>query len=348
MKKKILSALLLLTLFFAGHVSAQNLQVMAKMDSTNILIGDQTVIHFELTQDKNQIVSFPLLTDTIVKGIEILDINKPDTVVLSDNRISIKQDVLITSFDSALYYIPPFRFIAGSDTVYTNPLALNVQTFEVDLESKELFDIKTIKKAPFVFMDYFWPVFIPLILIIVFALAIWYYLKWKKNRTNPENNIPAELLIPAADAARISLEELKEKKLWQQGLEKEYYSSLTDILRVYIERRFLIGAMEMTSAEIIDSLKNKELDKSVLFSLKDLMQVSDFVKFAKLKPTYEENESSIIIAESFIDKTEEKQKETEESEPQVTVENDNANDLLDRDIIKDDQDSDHDKYMPKS
>ena len=136
--------------------------------------------------------------------------------------------------------------------------------------------------------------------------------------------------------------------MWQQGLEKEYYSSLTDILRVYIERRFLIGAMEMTSAEIIDSLKNKELDKSVLFSLKDLMQVSDFVKFAKLKPTYEENESSIIIAESFIDKTEEKQKETEESEPQVTVENDNANDLLDRDIIKDDQDSDHDKYMPKS
>ena len=155
-------------------------------------------------------------------------------------------------------------------------------------------------------------------------------------------------MIPAADAATKSHEVLNEKQLWQKGMEKEYYSGLTDILRIYIERRYTINAMEMTSAEIINSLKSLDIDKSVLLSLKDLMQTSDFVKFAKLRPGYAENESSIIIAESFVNNTEEKKveentAETENAEGQIS-EADSKQENLSEDK---DSDSDHDKYMPK-
>ncbi len=347
MKKRILSALFLLVVCLTSGAFAQNVQVSAKMDSTNIVIGDQTVIHLDVTQDRGQVVYPPLFTDTIVKGVEILKIGFPDTTILSDDRINIKQDLLITSFDSALYYIPPFKYIAGEDTIYTNALALNVQTFEVDLESKELCDIKDIKKPPFVFMDYFWIVFIVLLVLTLIVFGILFYKRWKKRKDNPEF-IPEELLIPAADAARKSLEVLNEKQLWQKGMEKEYYSGLTDILRIYIERRYTINAMEMTSAEIINSLKSLDIDKSVLLSLKDLMQTSDFVKFAKLRPGYAENESSIIIAESFVNNTEEKKveentAETENAEGQIS-EADSKQENLSEDK---DSDSDHDKYMPK-
>ena len=94
MKKNIFSALLFFASFFVVDAFGQNVQVSAKMDSTNIMIGEQTHIKLELTQDKNATVFLPHINDTIIKGIEVLEISKPDTSFISDNRITITQDLL--------------------------------------------------------------------------------------------------------------------------------------------------------------------------------------------------------------------------------------------------------------
>ena len=283
--------------------SAQNVQVSASMDSTSIMIGEQTRIRLQVTQDKNQTVQFPILTDTIIKGIEVLEVLPKDTIPVSEGRFTVNEDVIVTSFDSALYYIRPFRLIAGQDTLYSNPLALKVVTYDVDTESKEYFDIKSVKEAPFVFMDYIGYVIGALLLILAVILCIWWYRRWRYRIEHPESVEAVEPKLPPHVRAINALDSLQSKKLWQKGLEKEYYTDLTDILRNYLQERFHVNTMEMTSSEIINVFKRNEVMKSSLPDLKQVLELADFVKFAKLHPLPDENEQSLAQAKAIVNET---------------------------------------------
>lgn len=305
-------SLILGVMLMAGSAFAQEIQVSATMDSTSIMIGEQTKIHLQVTQGKDRTVQFPVLKDTLMKGIEVVSVLPPDTVKVSDDRFTVNQDVLITSFDSSLYYIKPFQFVAGSDTLSSNSLALKVVTYDVDTESKEFFDIKTVKDAPFVLMDYVWYLIGGLLLILAVIFCIWMYRRWRYRIDHPESVEAIAPKLPAHLRALNALDELKTKKLWQKGLEKEYYTDLTDILRSYIQERFHINAMEMTSAEILHTLRKQAEAKSSLPNLKQVLELADFVKFAKLHPLPDENEESISNAAAFVSETIEKVKEDTE------------------------------------
>lgn len=292
-------------MLFTSVAAGAQVNVTAAMDSASILIGDQTRIHLEATQGINDRVQFPVLSDTIVTGIEVLSVMPPDTVRLSDDRFTVKQDILITSFDSALYYMPPFRFVSGTDTLLTESLALKVVTYDVDTESKEFFDIKPVKDAPFVFMDYFWTIFGILLALFIIICSIYFYKRWKYRKDHPAEAAGMEPALPPFEAAMKALEALKEQKLWQHGLEKEYYTALTDILRIYIGGRFHVNAMEMTSGEILSALRKEDADKELIAKLKQVLHLADFVKFAKLRPGYDENELSMVNAQAFVTGTEE-------------------------------------------
>ena len=82
--------------------------IKTTIDSTHILIGQQTKIHLEIAADINQSIQIPLISDTLMAGVEVLEISKIDTTDIGNNRMRIKYDYLITSFDSALYLLPPF------------------------------------------------------------------------------------------------------------------------------------------------------------------------------------------------------------------------------------------------
>lgn len=301
--KKLYKQLFLSGMLLASVSAGAQVNVTAAMDSASILIGDQTRIHLEATQNAGQTVQFPVLSDTIMKGIEILGITQPDTVRLSDDRFTVKQDILITSFDSALYYMPPFRFVAGNDTLLTEPLALKVVTFDVDTESKEFFDIKPVKNAPFVLMDYYWTMMGVLIALFVIVWSLYFYQRWKYRKDHPMEAAGMEPALPPFEAAMQALDHLKEQKLWQQGLEKEYYTSLTDILRGYINGRFHVNAMEMTSGEILAAMRKEDAPKELIEKLKQVLDLADFVKFAKLRPGYDDNEMSLLSAYTFVNGT---------------------------------------------
>ena len=109
--------------------------------------------------------------------------------------------------------------------------------------------------------------------------------------------------LPPHEQAIKELDDIKQQKLWQQGRSKEYYTLITETLRRYIVERFGINAMEMTSGEILN-LIHKEADAdSVYENLKQIMEVSDFVKFAKLNPLPDENDLSMMNAYLFVNQT---------------------------------------------
>ncbi|HKK67259.1 MAG TPA: hypothetical protein VJ946_03575, partial [Bacteroidales bacterium] len=94
-----------------------------------------------------------------------------------------------------------------------------------------------------------------------------------------------------------------QKKLWQQGHVKAYYSELSYIIRYYIERRFHIPAVESVSGDILDDLSYKGLSKEVQNALSGLLELSDLAKFAKLEPLPAENDKALQDAFYFVNET---------------------------------------------
>jgi hypothetical protein len=281
---------------------AQPPSINTTIDSTHIFIGQQTLLKIEIAADNKNPVQLPEINDTITTGVEILNISPIDTVSLGNNRIRLSYNCLITSFDSALYIIPPLKIVQNTDTVHSNPLALKVSTLPVDTESKQFFDIAGILKPKFVLWDYILtPLLIWLAALIAALLITVIYRVVKKKPLIPFRKIEPEL--PPHINAIQKLDEIRLKKLWQQGKIKTYHSEIVDTLREYLQKQFNINAPEMTSNEIIIATQNIEEITPHLNPLKQILSLADFVKFAKYSPLSDENELSIQNAYLFVENT---------------------------------------------
>ena len=99
----------------------------------------------------------PIFSDTIVRGVELIEMAKPDSEYLNDGkRLVLKQKYIITSFDSALYYLPPMEVEVGGEVYQSNPLALKVYSFPVDtLHPDQFFGPKDVLTPRFVWSDWY-------------------------------------------------------------------------------------------------------------------------------------------------------------------------------------------------
>lgn len=279
--------------------------ISAKLDSTDLLMGKQTLLHVEIIQDKDATGGLTNeLTDTLCQFVEIVGRPEADTIDLGNNRIQIKRNLILQSFDSGLYVLPPLQYVIGNDTFKSSQLSLRVIPVNVDTLT-DIHGYKPVEEFPFNFwdllpdfiVDYWW---IYLLIIVIAAVGVCVYLFVIKRKSVI---VAPVKLVPPYEEAMQRLEDLKNRKLWQAGQEKEYYTELTDILRNYIDRRFGINAMEMTSSQIISILrKNKEI-KAVNEQLGKILEMADFVKFAKVRPLPDDNEASYQRAINFVNET---------------------------------------------
>ena len=292
--------------------------VSAAVDSTTLMIGDQTDLHLEAVYDNSQKVEMPVFGAELIPGIEIVRRTPVDTVT-KNGQTTLRQDLTLTSFNDSLFYIDPIAFPADGDTFYSEAVSLNfIQPFEIDT-ALAITDIKDIRKAPI----WWWGIIRWILLgALAIALAVGGYFGWKwiqKQRTPKTENQEPEVLRPAEEVALEKLDLIRQDKIWQEGLTKQYHTELTDVIREYIGRRFMIRSNEKTSDETLRALKPVMTEQKELFgSLKSMLQLADLVKFAKWTATPEENERSLRTAYDFVHQTtpteEEPTEETSESE----------------------------------
>ena len=304
LRNKIVLWIVLLGALFGGtQLHAQRTLLDVRIDSAAILIGEQTKLHLTLTTDKDKEVQWLIPRDTIMKGVEVLALPLADSTIIDNDRLVVKQDLLITSFDSSLYLLPPFMVVDGKDTIYSNQVALKVATIPVNTDNpEEFFDIKNVWAPPFVLADYYAWIF-GVLFTLFFICVIGYVVQRMRNQKPIMPFKKEEPKLPPYEQAIKELDTIKQQKLWQQGRNKEYYTELTDTLRRYIVERFDINAMEMTSGEILEIIR-KEPDASEVYNnLKEIMGLSDFVKFAKLTPLPDENDRSMVNAYLFVNRT---------------------------------------------
>ena len=306
----------LLGLLFVSKAVAQSVTVEAKIDSLQILIGEQAKVQLQVAMDAKQRAIFPAYTDTLVRGVEIIETVKPDTQFLNDRqRMVITQEYIITSFDSALYYLPPMPVTVDGKVYNSKALALKVYSMPVDtLHPDQFFGQKPVMKAPFAWEDWYGLIACSFLALALLGLLIYLIVRIRDNKPIIRK-IKVEPKLPPHQAAMKEIERIKTEKVWQKGQSKEYYTELTDAIRTYIKDRFGFNALEMTSSEIIDQLLEMN-DKEAISDLKLLFQTADLVKFAKHNPQMNENDANLINAIDFINET--KQPEEENQKPQPT------------------------------
>ena len=296
--------LLALLVPIASH--AGNTSISVKLDSTHVLMGKTTTLHIEITQDRNvNGLLLNVLADTLNSMIEISDKGKGDTTELDNNRMQIKRDIMLQAFDPGTYQLPALLYVVGTDTLHSNQLTLNVDSIKVDPNGK-IKDYKPVAEVPFKLLDII-PDFIShwwwawLLGFILLALGIYAYNKWFKKGINPLK--PIKKRLPPYEEAMQALNNLKGRNLWQNGQEKEYYTELTDILRVYIDRRFGINAVEMTSTQIMEKIRQNEEAHIANDQLNNVLEIADFVKFANMHMLADDNEIAFQRAVNFVEQT---------------------------------------------
>jgi len=342
MLKKTL-VLLVLVLTLTSLQAQQRVSVKSAIDSSDLMIGEQTLYHIVVSGPASLKYVFPLFSgDSLVTGLSIINRGKLDTVSINNERIELKTDYLVTSFDTGLYYIPPVKIHAGTDTFESNNLAIKVLTYDVDTTKIAVFDIKGVQQPPFVLSDYLLETLVFLLFYALVLLFIWLYLRKKFPRLTGESVTP-ESLLPPHVVAIMELDRLKSEKIWKLGKNKKYYTELTEIIRKYIERRFQFNALEMTTDEILALFKRDKSTQSVYQNLSQILQLADLVKFAKIEPLESENELSIINSYLFVNQTKQEEvKSMEEQKEELTNKlPDEEPKAVDSELV------DLHKYMPK-
>ncbi|MDR0661460.1 MAG: hypothetical protein LBG19_11905 [Prevotellaceae bacterium] len=294
----------LLLALSAAAARGQEPVVKATIDKDSILIGDHVTLSLEISLDKSHQFGFPMFKDTIFPGIELVEDLPMDTLRSEGGGVMLQKRYIITSFDSSQYYFAiPYLLQRGSlvDTFLSEPLSLYVNTIPIDTATYVMYDIKDVVRYPLTFKEILPWLLLGLGILLLILLAIYIYIRWKKKQ--PTFFKPKKVDPPYVVAMR-ELQKLKEEKVWQQNKIKQYYSRLTDILRVYIEDGYGIQAMEKTSQEILYDLEGSELSqKYPLIKLRDMFTVADLAKFAKYTPAPDENERAYITVIEFVEAT---------------------------------------------
>jgi hypothetical protein len=299
--------LILLFLIITKSVFSQT----AILDTNSILIGDQINLNIFVEVKLNETYRWPNFSDSVYQKVEIISKSEIKETSKDSTKI-LSQQIVITSFDSGTYYLPPFVF---NENKKTSGLLLNVATFNVS-DTTPMFDITSPKegtKNDFTdeelaeIRNNRWKI-AGIIFAILLIIGLIYYLikRYKKEGTF----LKPKVFIPPHITALNKLQNLKKQKLWQKGNLKEYYSEISLIIREYTENRFEFNALELPTSEILSDLKKLKIDIILIEKLEFILRKADNIKYAKGLSLEEDNKEIMKESVSFITKSKIENNET--------------------------------------
>lgn len=275
--------------------------VNTSVDSNLYWVGDPIRVNLQIFDDSFDITEIKTDTSfTSDPAVDVINFEKWDKDP-TNNTWSSK--VVVGIYDSGTYKLPEFHILVktqhGLDTLYSSPAEVLVKSLPVS-DTTSIAPIKNIIRTPASLNDYL-PWIIGVIAFLIILSAVIYFVK-KKGK---DSNKPPLIMTPVAayDLAFTKLKRLKEIKPWEKGKVMEYQIELTQIIRTYISNRYGLPAMEYSSKEILNGVRAEISSPEAFSYLGNLLEVGDYVKFAKGIPQGEVHEHVMQMALSFIEKT---------------------------------------------
>ena len=295
-----------MTFGLLAMAAAQNVEVSAKVDDEHVAVGKPFSLDLTMKVPYGYYVEWnEFATDTLSAQIDILKRSDLLRTADADSNIIVQQQLTLMTFDTGYVQVPPvgLTYAPSAESqlrmkAFTDPLQLYATTIAVDTTQAFRPLVPPIEKP--VSMQEVFPWILGALLLVLAGLIVWYFVKRRKPKLD-ENGEPVKgPVIPPYTKAIGDLESLKQQKLWQVGKVKEYYSSLTDIAREYIEGQFQVNAVEMATDDILREVRDLNFDERLYGKLKETMELSDLVKFAKYSASPLENDNAMSDMTDFV------------------------------------------------
>lgn len=311
---KRLNFLLFSVLICACSAFAQDVKVTAAIDSVETVQGKLRKIDVTVLQSPDVNLEWSVkeqddknIVQELYPSIEIRNISKIDTLKAGD-RLELRRSLLVQPWDSGEYVIPGLFLTANIDTFRSNTIVLKVLPALTDtmttIDTKAYMPVVNQESHFFDWVPdwlyYNWWIFV-LCLAVIAGGVIAYLIFSKKLITRIK--MPLVKVIPPYEKAIGRLTELRERNLCEKGQEKQYYTILTEILREYLEGRFGIYAMEMTTPQIKRAVYAAVPAKTASLLMSEILEMADYVKFARMRPLPEDNMRAYNQAVTFVEDT---------------------------------------------
>lgn len=334
---------LMACLVIASGLMAQQVEVEGKVADTKVQVGKPFTLDLSLKVPYGWFVEWnDFAQDTLSEQIDILKRGNVERTADADSNVIVKQQLTLMTFDTGQIVLPSvgLKYAKSFDDpmrleAFTDPIKLYATTIAVDTTMAYKPIVEPLA-APITMKEVF-PWILALLLAILLGLGIWLFLKRRKTRVDEDGNIIKGPVIPPYDKAVDELKRLREEKMWQSGKVKEYFSSLTDIAREYIEGQFGVNAVEMTTDDILDEIKPLHFPKETYNKLKDTMEVADLVKFAKYSASTLESDTALSDMTGFVNESYahfQKMKAEEEAQ-QAQMKNGKQDEMAGKEDVKD-------------
>ena len=300
---------LMATFAFFGGLNAQNVEVEGKVNDTKVQVGKPFTLDLSLKVPYGWFVEWnDFAIDTLSEQLDIIKRSEVERTADADSNVIVKQQLTLMTFDTGQIQVPAVGLTYAKSfddpdrlKVYTDPINLYSATITVDTTMAYKPIVEPIA-APVQMKEVF-PWILAVLLLALVVFGIWYWRKHRKTKVDADGNIVRGPVIPPYDKAVGDLENLRQQKLWQSGKVKEYFSSLTDIAREYIEGQFGVNAVEMTTDDILEEVKPLHFSQETYNKLKETMEVADLVKFAKYSAANLESENAMNSMTEFVNES---------------------------------------------
>ena len=314
MNKRILTYILLVIIFLHKPLFSNGISVESKVDKAKITIGDLVKYTLIVRHDEDVILE-DMAAGTNLGMFEVRDyaVQEPRK---ENGQVVEQYDFVISTFDVGDFFIPPLtlRYTTVEDSTVKEIKTEKIKIVVESVKPSEAGDIRDVKPPVEIPANYRRIIFISSVVFVVLLIAILLFIFIKRYREG-KSLIPmrAKPPRPPHEVALEALEKLLAEKLLEQGKVKEFYIEISGIVRRYIEGRYHIVALEMTTYQLLENMRQANIDQSYIDMMTEFLELCDLVKFAKYVSGENENKRTIQLAFDFVNRTKLVLESTEES-----------------------------------
>ncbi len=333
-KARLIFVIILIQLLSVSVYARQNnISVESKVDKTNVTVGELVKYEINIRFAPEITVAAPP-PGINLGGFEIRDYNDKDPIE-NDGIVLKTVEFTIAAYDTGSFVIPPTGILYFTDdtvanTLFTDGIGIRVESI-LETGTEDILDIKSNLEIPYNWRNRI--IIVTVVLVVIIGSVIGYLYYRKKKRGESLFEWKKEPDRPAHESAFSALDDLRASDLLREGKIKEFYIVLSDIIRLYLQRRYFIPVLEKTTSETVELLSKQNVESSVASQVKGLLSESDLVKFAKFAPDDNASENNIELAYEIVETT--KIIELPDSEEDNRNEGDGGENVKDLEVVDD-------------
>ncbi|MDE2925789.1 MAG: BatD family protein [Acidobacteriota bacterium] len=274
-------------------------QLDSRVDPAQVTVGDLIRLTLTVTADPGVEVDLPE-PDPDMGEFEVLG-HEVAGPVEDDGRRIWTVVYTLALYKTGSFEIPPVAVSYRGEGVQAGSVRTQEHSVRVEStlsdDSKDILDIKGPLEIPRSLWS-LWPWF-----AAALGLAALIFLYLRRKGGEAPSAVSREPRLSPYDEAYQALRRLRDSGLLEEGQLKPYFTRLSEIIRRYLERRYLIQAMESTTTQLLDQLRKMSLALDELKLFRDFFPCCDLVKFAKYAPTVPEQERITELAFRILEVT---------------------------------------------